>query len=147
MLTERPASGSGYMSSYTTPGDESGKNVFLAFSRIWKGYGDQQVYLLVYRPAVDVFSMINVWASLAAFVCGITIIVLCIKAYRDVHNDIVRPVSLLNEGAQIVRQGDFDLKLKIGTGDEIEELANSFNKMAVALKRNMRQRRGRRGHG
>ncbi len=64
---------------------------------------------------------------------------LCLNAYRNVHNNIVRPVLLLNEGAQIIGQGDLELKLKIGTGDEIEELASSFNKMALALKRNIRQ--------
>ncbi|HOO93042.1 MAG TPA: PAS domain S-box protein, partial [Opitutales bacterium] len=55
------------------------------------------------------------------------------------HNNIVRPISLLNEGAQIIRQGDLDLKLKIDTGDEIEELAISFNRMALALSRNIKQ--------
>ena len=53
------------------------------------------------------------------------------------NNNIIRPVSLLNEGAQIIRQGDLELKLKIDTQDEIEELAMSFNQMAAALKQNI----------
>ncbi|HIA48420.1 MAG TPA: response regulator [Candidatus Hydrogenedentes bacterium] len=96
-------------------------------------------YVLVYHPTAPLFSSINKNVLLLSIGCLIFIGILCINAYREVHNNIVRPVSLLNEGAQIVRQGDFDLKLKIETGDEIEELAMSFNKMAIALKSNIKQ--------
>jgi PAS domain S-box-containing protein len=63
----------------------------------------------------------------------------CLVEYRRVHNDIVRPVRLLNEGTRIVGHGDLELKLKVATGDEIEELAASFNRMALDLKRKIRQ--------
>ena len=118
---------------------ESTEDVFVAyslFSSLTNGY---KAYVLVYRPAQEVFSSINWWAAFT-LACGIVIITLfSFIAYRDVHNNIVRPVSLLNEGAQIIRQGDLELKLKIGTGDEIEELASSFNQMAQALNHNIRQ--------
>ena len=114
-------------------------DVHLAFYRIENTGFPGEFYLVAYRFAPAIFQDINPLAGLAVTVCIIVIAFLCLKAYRDVHNNIVRPVSLLNEGAQIIRQGDFDLKLKIDTGDEIEELASSFNKMALALKRNIRQ--------
>lgn len=70
---------------------------------------------------------------------GVLVAFFCLTAYRLVHNNIVRPVRLLNEGAEIVGHGDLELKLKIDTGDEIEELAASFNRMALDLKRKMHQ--------
>lgn len=116
-------------------GKPKGETVLLAYHKLENIVPeDAELYLIVYTPSSQVFGSINLMAILA-LVGGILFIAfLCVNAYRDVHNNIVRPISLLNEGAQIVRQGDFDLKLKVGTGDEIEELSNSFNKMAVALK-------------
>jgi len=70
---------------------------------------------------------------------GVLVALFCLTAYRLVHNNIVRPVRLLNEGAEIVGHGDLELKLKIDTGDEIEELAASFNRMALDLKRKIHQ--------
>lgn len=97
------------------------------------------LYLLVYRSSREVFQNINLAAILTIVVSSLVIALFCIVAYRIVNNNIIRPVSLLNEGAQIIRQGDLDLKLVIGTGDEIEELAKSFNKMAAALRHNITQ--------
>jgi PAS domain S-box-containing protein len=95
------------------------------------------LYLLAYRPSSAVFANLNLAAGLTLLVSSLVIGLFCIIAYRIVNNNIIRPVSLLNEGAQIIRQGDLELKLKIHTGDEIEELASSFNKMAAALRQNI----------
>ena len=126
-----------HIRNYQTRGEKEDAFVaYCMFSSLNNGYN---AYVIVYRPAQDVFASINWWAFFT-LACGIIIITLfSIIAYRDVHNNIVRPVSLLNEGAQIIRQGDLELKLKIGTGDEIEELASSFNQMALALNHNIRQ--------
>jgi PAS domain S-box-containing protein len=106
------------------------------------------LYIVVYRPESDIFANITLAAMLTLVLSGAVIGLFCIIAYRIVNNTVIRPVSLLNEGAQIIRQGDLELKLKIGTtskghyrpvGAEIEELADTFNKMALALKGNLTQ--------
>lgn len=102
-------------------------------------YGVPGGYLVVYRPVSAVFGGLDRGVAIASAGAALIVALLCLQAYRNVHNNVVRPVSLLNEGAQIIGQGDLELKLKIDTGDEIEGLANSFNKMALALKRNIRQ--------
>jgi len=109
---------------------------FVAYDRLFDG---ENFYILVSRSAADVYWIIYMSGLAALAGSAILMAFLCLNAYRNVHNNIVRPVLLLNEGAQIIGQGDLELKLKIGTGDEIEELASSFNKMALALKRNIRQ--------
>ena len=137
---ERPDAGAELIEGYMAGNSAGGQNVMLAFHRLpTAGLRTADVYLVVYRPMSEVYYGINTASIGVLLVCALAIAFLCINAYRDVHNNIVRPVSLLNEGAQIIRQGDFDLKLKIDTGDEIAELATSFNEMAVALKKNMRQ--------
>jgi signal transduction histidine kinase len=47
---------------------------------------------------------------------------------------VVRPLDLLRRGAERIGAGDLDHQLDIKTGDEIEVLANEFNKMTAALK-------------
>lgn len=57
-----------------------------------------------------------------------------LRAYHDIHHRIVQNLLLINEGANLVGKGDLDLSLDIATGDELETLAGSFNRMALDLK-------------
>ena len=46
---------------------------------------------------------------------------------------VVRPLGTLRQGVERVAKGDLDFRLEVKTGDEIEILAEEFNKMAFAL--------------
>lgn len=140
-LSERPRQpGTYFIPNYQAGNNDVPRDVLLAYRPLRNfGLNDADIYFAAYRGTQQIFAPINRAALLALAGCILFIAVLCLRAYRDVHNNIVRPVSLLNEGAQIIRQGDFDLKLKITTGDEIEELASSFNQMAQALRANVLQ--------
>ena len=50
---------------------------------------------------------------------------------------ITRPVLALTKGARVIGEGNLDYPVDIKTGDEIEDLANSFNKMVLDLKSQM----------
>ncbi len=113
---------------------DSVQPVIMAYQRM---HPRHNLYLAVYRPTYLVYRGINFVAILTLVVSSLVIAFFGIITYRFVNNNIIRPVALLNEGAQIIRHGDLDLKLKIDTGDEIEELASSFNKMATALRHNL----------
>jgi len=63
----------------------------------------------------------------------VTIIVVWGLAHR-ISKRIALPILKLKEGVQIVGKGNLDYRLNIKTGDEIEELASAFNKMAEDLK-------------
>jgi two-component system NtrC family sensor kinase len=47
---------------------------------------------------------------------------------------LTRPIKALHEGAEEIGKGNLDVKLNIKTNDEIELLANEFNRMAEKLK-------------
>jgi len=47
---------------------------------------------------------------------------------------ITRPIIALNRGVQVIGQGDLDHRLVVTTGDEIQDLAEAFNRMAEDLK-------------
>ena len=61
------------------------------------------------------------------------ILVVSLIAYR-LARKITRPILKLDRGAKIIGSGDLDHKLEVETGDEIEDLANTFNKMTDDLK-------------
>jgi len=46
---------------------------------------------------------------------------------------VVRPLETLRKGVELIREGDLSARLNIKTGDEIEILADEFNKMAAHL--------------
>ncbi len=46
---------------------------------------------------------------------------------------VVRPLRVLRQGVERIGGGDLDFRLDIKTGDEIEVLADEFNKMSSAL--------------
>jgi HAMP domain-containing protein len=51
-----------------------------------------------------------------------------------VSEKITRPIVELHKGAEIIGRGALDHRVKVETGDEIEELAEKFNQMAADLK-------------
>jgi sigma-B regulation protein RsbU (phosphoserine phosphatase) len=65
------------------------------------------------------------------FICVILAVFL---VANKLSKKITRPISLLNNGAKIVGGGNLDYHLEVKTGDEIEDLAGTFNKMTQDLK-------------
>ena len=51
-----------------------------------------------------------------------------------VRKFVLTPLGILQEGAQRVEKGDLEHHVDIQTNDEIEDLANGFNRMSRALK-------------
>lgn len=74
----------------------------------------------------------NILTMIDGVFIGVIIIVLLIAYFMS--KKITRPIYALNKGAKIVGSGDLDYNLDVKTGDEIEDLANSFNAMTSNLK-------------
>ncbi|MEI7686597.1 MAG: ATP-binding protein [Planctomycetota bacterium] len=52
---------------------------------------------------------------------------------RFLYVAVVKPIRLLEQGVSRVAQGDFEHRLIINSGDEIESFANAYNQMASKL--------------
>jgi len=48
---------------------------------------------------------------------------------------ITNPIKALTQGSEIIGKGNLDYKVEVHTGDELEGLANSFNRMSADLKK------------
>lgn len=63
----------------------------------------------------------------------ISIFFVLITAYFFAYR-LVKPIKLLQEVTKDIEQGKFDKQVSIKTNDELEELGESFNSMAIGLK-------------
>jgi signal transduction histidine kinase len=60
--------------------------------------------------------------------------VVALLASLFVARRVVRPVEALRKGAERIGRGDLDFRLNLRTGDEIEVLADEFNRMTEHLR-------------
>lgn len=67
--------------------------------------------------------------------CTLLIIVIILAV--NLSKAITRPVDTLKRAAIALGHGDLDHRVDLQTGDEFEDLANSFNNMASDLKQNI----------
>jgi len=81
----------------------------------------------VYEPIRSMYNNILFWTLFWT-------VVFLIVGYQLVQR-IIGPLSLLESGTRQISQGRLDITLDIKTGDEIEALAQNFEKMALALKK------------
>ena len=74
---------------------------------------------------------------IAMIIAFILIIVLVSFAGRKIADKFTKPLLTLSDGVREIANGNFDKKLDIQTGNEIEHLATSFNAMTDELKKYM----------
>lgn len=96
-------------------------------------FGGHQWYVFLGLSPDETYAPFTTFlAKLAGLALVFTILVSAF-AYI-VAERIIRPLKSLKVGADMIGQGKLDYRLDIRTGDEIESLANDFNRMAENLR-------------
>ena len=109
--------------------DLNGKQVLTAFARIeplgWRVFVEQ--------PVAEVYATLNatILRTGALMVAGLVFSAL---TALWLARGLVRPIRTLQEGAQRIGEGELDQKIDIRTGDELEALADQFNRMTSQLR-------------
>ena len=94
----------------------------------------------IVMPQAEITRLADDIQQLMAFVLnllvGILFVMLLIVVYAAIRmsKGITGPILELDAGAMRIGRGDLDYRLDVKTGDEIEELANAFNRMTGELK-------------
>jgi two-component system, NarL family, sensor histidine kinase BarA len=103
------------------------------------GNGDLVGLIVLQRrsfPAAQLLVVNTIYILSAGFVVlGLAVLVF----YMITHQIILSPVRALKETAERVRQGDLNIRSGISTGDEFEELADTFNAMLGEIVRTHEQ--------
>lgn len=64
---------------------------------------------------------------------GVILVVFLVLALK-ISRSIIKPIMLLATEAKVIGGGDFDARIELNSGDELQQLAESFNLMAADLK-------------
>jgi signal transduction histidine kinase len=106
----------------------SGQQVLVSYQRIQNiGWT-----VLVERPLTEAYAPALISLGRSA---GILLAVglLAVGAAVQLGRRVVKPIETLRRGAALLEAGDLDARLHLHTGDEFEELAEDFNRMAARL--------------
>jgi len=88
--------------------------------------------IVIERPAVEAFEPVyaSIVRTAALLMLGLG---LALVASLYLARRVIRPVGILRAGVERIGAGDLSHRLEIKTGDEIEVLADEFNKMTAQL--------------
>ena len=89
--------------------------------------------VFVEQPASEVYAALDatILRTVVLIVAGLVFSAL---AALWLARNMVRPINVLQEGAQRIGAGDLDQKIDVRTGDELEALAGQFNRMTEQLR-------------
>jgi adenylate cyclase len=88
--------------------------------------------VVVEQPLSEAFGPIYAALKRTAILLVVGTAIAGVLAYLLAHR-MSEPIRLLEEGTERIRAGFFDHRIAIETGDEIQRLADSFNRMASDL--------------
>ncbi|MEO8134269.1 MAG: GAF domain-containing protein, partial [Betaproteobacteria bacterium] len=89
--------------------------------------------VFIEQPVSEVYAKLNasILRTAALLIAGLVISALAALALA---RGMVRPIRTLDEGARRIAAGELDQKIEVRTGDELEALANQFNRMTGRLR-------------
>ena len=80
----------------------------------------------------DVFAPVREFEKLLLMAFLLALVVVLLLSNIQIRRSL-QPVEHLQEGTQRIADHDFDVRVSISSGDEFEELGDSFNAMAASL--------------
>jgi methyl-accepting chemotaxis protein len=88
--------------------------------------------VFVQQPLAEAYApIVASWLrSLGVLLFGVAVSIL---AALMLARGLVRPIRVLQQGAERIASGDLEQRISVQTGDEIEALANDFNRMTARL--------------
>ncbi len=89
--------------------------------------------VFVEQPVSEVYARLNasiLWTG-ALLLAGLAVSALAAGALA---RSMVRPIRTLDEGARRIGAGELDQRIEVKTGDELEGLAEQFNRMSAQLR-------------
>ena len=118
-----------------------GKNSVVGFSqlRYLNSFGDDSLggykwYTYIRQDPAETFAPVKRLMLMLFIVESFLVLLICALGVYFVRRLVLNPVDSIHGGVEQIEQGHLDYRININTGDELESLANGFNKMAASLK-------------
>ena len=118
-----------------------GRNSIIGFSPVKfmnslgpENLGSYTWYTFVRQNPKETFAPVNrLILKLFVFESAM-VVMISVLGFFIFNKLLIKPVSLLHEGVDRIGKGEFEHKVDIHTGDELEVLARGFNRMGATLK-------------
>ena len=107
----------------------TGTPVLASFARI----DPLQWIVFVEQPVSEVYAKLNA-SILRTGLLLLAGLVISALAALALARGMVRPIRTLSDGAQRIGEGNLDQRIDVRTGDELETLADRFNRMSTQLR-------------
>src|SRR5437667_6179006 len=89
--------------------------------------------VFVEQPVSEVYAKLNASIVRTGLMLLAGLVISAIGALA-LARGMVRPIRTLDEGARRIGAGELDQKIEVKTGDELEGLADQFNRMTSQLR-------------
>jgi putative nucleotidyltransferase with HDIG domain len=93
--------------------------------------------VVVSQPRSEAFAVAKRFTRVLFLSISLVVLIAGLFALVQIRRSVA-PLAVLKEGTRRISRGDFDSRVEIGSGDEFEDLAGSFNTMADHLGREFR---------
>ena len=100
------------------------------------GSGKVTGMVILRRPSIEAFRMLWISAIFLVAAAAAVLALAVLVFYLITKKIILQPVRTLKETAERVREGNVAVRSEIRTGDEFEQLAETFNMMLTDLQTN-----------
>jgi signal transduction histidine kinase/HAMP domain-containing protein len=90
-------------------------------------------HVFVEQPVKEVYAKLNATVLRTGLLLLAGLVISALGALA-LARGMVRPIHILDAGARRIGEGDLDQKIEIHTGDELEGLADQFNRMTRQLR-------------
>ena len=85
------------------------------------------------QPAATAYEKLNAWIRNTRLLLAGGLVLAAVGALWQARG-MVRPIRILDEGARRIGTGDLEQQIVVRTGDELEGLADQFNRMTAQLR-------------
>ena len=95
--------------------------------------GGYKWYTFIRQDPAETFAPVKRLMLMLLIVDFSIVLLICALGLYFVRRLVLNPVDVIHSGVDHIERGNFDYRININTGDELESLADGFNKMGTSL--------------
>lgn len=107
--------------------------------RYYYEYNEKDCVNIVYRQPVEAYNFMTRSLILIVLFASLTAIVICLAVSRNLSRMFYKPIRRMSDGIEEIKQGNYDIRIKVDSEDEMGHLSEMFNDMSEKLTENMEE--------
>lgn len=105
--------------------------------RFYYIYDERDGLHIIFRQKVEPFKVMLKNLTIIVPLAALISLLLGLLISRNISSMFYRPISRMSTGMEEIKKGNFEVKIKVETDDELGRLSDNFNAMSEKLTENM----------